>query len=219
VAGKRDETKAETRAALIAAALVEFAERGLDSPSLDAICARAGYTRGAFYVHFRDRDDLLAAAMEQVIGAWLETIAATTDPAYDLHRTVDRFANAFVAVLQPGLDARGHEGAAPGPLALGVTRFHLVLEAVGRSPVVRERFVAMIGEGVRRVEAVARAGQAAGTVRSDLDPTQAASLLTTLALGLLCVAQSGVPFDPDGARRLLLQLMAPLPSAAPRLSS
>lgn len=209
MARKREETKAETRAALIAAALIEFAERGLDSPSLDAICGRAGYTRGAFYVHFRDRDDLLAAAMEEVIGAWLDTIAATTDPAHDLHRTVDRFAEAFVGVL----------GDTRGPLALGVTRFHLVLEAVGRSPVVRERFVAMIGEGVRRVEAVARAGQAGGTVRADLDPAQAASLLTTLALGLLCVAQSGVPFDPDGARRLLLQLMAPLPSAAPRLSS
>ena len=55
---RRRETKQETREALISAALAEFAEHGFDAPSLDAICARAGYTRGAFYVHFRDRSDL-----------------------------------------------------------------------------------------------------------------------------------------------------------------
>ena len=51
--------KQETREALLQAAMAEFAEKGLDLPSLDAICARAGFTRGAFYVHFRDREELV----------------------------------------------------------------------------------------------------------------------------------------------------------------
>ena len=43
-----------------------FAKHGLDGPSLDDICAHAGFTRGAFYVHFEDRDDFLVAVMDRV---------------------------------------------------------------------------------------------------------------------------------------------------------
>jgi len=38
----------------------------LDTPSLDDICDRAGFTRGAFYVHFADREALLVAVMDHV---------------------------------------------------------------------------------------------------------------------------------------------------------
>src|SRR5262252_1452795 len=50
-----------TREALIQAGIELFAEKGLDAPSLDEICDRAGYTRGAFYVHFADRDEFVVA--------------------------------------------------------------------------------------------------------------------------------------------------------------
>ena len=56
----------ESRAALVQAAFELFAEQGLDVPSLDAICDRAGYTRGAFYVHFKTREDTIVAVMDQV---------------------------------------------------------------------------------------------------------------------------------------------------------
>ena len=70
----RDASKRETREALIGAALELFAAEGLDGPSLDAICERAGYTRGAFYVHFPDRDALLVAAMEKVGESFLARV-------------------------------------------------------------------------------------------------------------------------------------------------
>src|SRR4051812_23309480 len=44
-ASARERAKAETRAALIEAGVALIAEQGLDVPSLDAICDRAGYTR------------------------------------------------------------------------------------------------------------------------------------------------------------------------------
>src|SRR5262245_37416602 len=49
----REFGKQETREALLRAGMEMFAEQGLDAPSLDALCARAGFTRGAFYVHFK----------------------------------------------------------------------------------------------------------------------------------------------------------------------
>jgi len=69
----RAEKKQRTRAALIAAGLAEISEHGLEA-SLDAICARAGLTRGAFYVHFADREAFLIAFMNEVLGRFVASL-------------------------------------------------------------------------------------------------------------------------------------------------
>ena len=48
-----------TREALLDAAAVVFAKRGFQGASLDEIAETAGYTRGAIYKHFADKEDLL----------------------------------------------------------------------------------------------------------------------------------------------------------------
>ncbi len=48
-----------TREALLDAAATVFAERGFHGASLDEIAATAGYTRGAIYKHFADKEELL----------------------------------------------------------------------------------------------------------------------------------------------------------------
>ena len=78
----REESKRMTRQALLEAGLEEFVERGLDAPSLDAICARAGFTRGAFYVHFDNREDFIVQLMEWVGLRFLDTIV-TADGVTD----------------------------------------------------------------------------------------------------------------------------------------
>jgi AcrR family transcriptional regulator len=86
----------ETREALIQAGMVELARHGLEAPSLDAICARAGFTRGAFYVHFEDREDFIAVVMERMLGDFAEAIIAPAGfpapgagRAIQLHRVLD----------------------------------------------------------------------------------------------------------------------------------
>ena len=113
----REAAKQETREALVTAALAEFGERGLDAPSLDAICARAGFTRGAFYVHFKDRDALVVAAMERVLGAFLDAVIGRDGESPDLEISVTRFAGALLAMAAPGPPARrGPAGPwGPGP--------------------------------------------------------------------------------------------------------
>src|SRR5678816_2963257 len=93
----RDVSKQETREALIAAGIAAFREEGLDAPSLDSICARAGYTRGAFYVHFKDRDDFLIAVMSNVVQGFMDAIIATGDAAMDLQKTIDTFVGAVTS--------------------------------------------------------------------------------------------------------------------------
>src|SRR5262245_6445698 len=86
----RDLSKQETREALIRAGMDAFSEQGVDLPSLDAICARAGFTRGAFYVHFKDRDDFLEVIVDRVLNQFLDFVI-TGDSKDDVGRTVDRF--------------------------------------------------------------------------------------------------------------------------------
>jgi TetR/AcrR family transcriptional regulator, transcriptional repressor for nem operon len=197
---RRDTAKAETREALIEAAISLFMEEGLDQPSLDAICARAGYTRGAFYVHFKDRETLQVAVMERVHRAFLGVIVETGDGANDLHATIDRFVNLYQAIRN------GHESA--GILALGVSHIHLVLAAAARSEDIADRFTGLAVEGVTRLVGVIQAGQSAGTVRRDMDPLQGAQLLVLMVLGALNAA--GMPIDVLGARDTIYRLIAPL---------
>jgi AcrR family transcriptional regulator len=61
----RADQQRQTRERLLEAAAELFAEHGFGGASLDAIAARAGYTRGAVYSNFSDKHDLLVALVEQ----------------------------------------------------------------------------------------------------------------------------------------------------------
>jgi TetR/AcrR family transcriptional repressor of nem operon len=193
-------TKQETREALVAAGLAEFAERGLDAPSLDSICARAGFTRGAFYVHFRNRDEFLEAVMEQVFGSLLDTLIATGDGASDVEETIGR----FVAAAEAMAGARKSDG-----LPALTMDIHRVLDACARSPLLRRRFVSLMADSSARVAAAVAKGQAAGSVRPDVDPRTLGHLLAVLAFGVLTAIDTGVPIALDETRTAVLRLLAP----------
>ncbi|AJP04706.1 TetR family transcriptional regulator [Streptomyces cyaneogriseus subsp. noncyanogenus] len=53
-----------TTARLLEAARETFAERGFHGSSIEAICERAGLTRGAFYSNFRTKDELFFALFD-----------------------------------------------------------------------------------------------------------------------------------------------------------
>jgi AcrR family transcriptional regulator len=63
---KREQSKAETRERLMAAARREFALKGYAGTSLRMITARAGLTTGAFYNHFRDKREMYLAILEEL---------------------------------------------------------------------------------------------------------------------------------------------------------
>ncbi len=61
----RAEQQAATRRRLLDAAQEVFAEHGFDGASIDEICTRAGFSRGAFYSNFSDKADLLITLCER----------------------------------------------------------------------------------------------------------------------------------------------------------
>lgn len=55
----RSARREATRRRLLDAAVAAFGERGFYGTSVEDICERAGFTRGAFYSNFSSRDDLV----------------------------------------------------------------------------------------------------------------------------------------------------------------
>ena len=73
--------RARTRQRLMAAAVQVFAERGVIGSSVEVICEAAGFTRGAFYSNFADKDALVLALIEQGVA---EEYAAAERAVADL---------------------------------------------------------------------------------------------------------------------------------------
>ncbi|MFJ4224202.1 TetR/AcrR family transcriptional regulator [Microbacterium sp. NPDC089695] len=83
-------SRENTRARLLDAAAQVFAEVGLDGASVEAVCDRAGFTRGAFYSNFESKDELflmLAGSVAEqrvsAVRARVEEIAADGGLAED----------------------------------------------------------------------------------------------------------------------------------------
>lgn len=169
-----------TREALIAAGMELFAERGLDKPSLDDICERAGFTRGAFYVHFRDREDFLVAVMDQVGGAIVTELLGSGPGG--LAEAVQRFVAASAAGKHPLM---------PG----GGIRMHQLLDACARSPVLQQRYLGLVRDSSARITELVRDGQKQGLFRAELDPSQVATLLLVIVFGLETMSDLGVDMD------------------------
>ncbi len=69
---RRQERTELTRARLIQSAEKIFARDGFEAAKLEEIAANAGYTRGAFYANFKNKEDLFFALLEGEISSRIE---------------------------------------------------------------------------------------------------------------------------------------------------
>ena len=90
----RKEKQAHTRNCLMKSAAKVFAKRGLQQASIDEVAEEAGYTKGAFYANFKNKEELFLAMLDERFGEKLTEIervaagddfslAATSDPEFD----------------------------------------------------------------------------------------------------------------------------------------
>lgn len=94
-----------TRQKLLDAAAQVFAEVGLDAASVESICDRAGFSRGAFYSNFATKDELMLALTQRVAE---EKIDAVTARIQDLRETGEIYAPAEIVqrVLDVAIDEK-----------------------------------------------------------------------------------------------------------------
>ncbi|WP_040777900.1 TetR/AcrR family transcriptional regulator [Nocardia pneumoniae] len=71
--------RAETRNRLLTAAYEAFAEEGFGRATVERVCERAGFTRGAFYSNFSSLDELFLAMWEERSTAMLAQASAILD--------------------------------------------------------------------------------------------------------------------------------------------
>jgi AcrR family transcriptional regulator len=188
-----------TREALVQAGIQLFAERGLDAPSLDEICDRAGYTRGAFYVHFGDRDAFLVAVMAEVGTRFIDAVIATAEPGPEgeggLAETARRFLGAFETGGYPLMAAQG-------------VRPHQLIQACARSPKIRERYVELVRAATFRLGQVVHADQRKRRVRIDVEYEEIALILLALIMGAQTLWDLGVNVDVPRLARAMLKMLA-----------
>jgi AcrR family transcriptional regulator len=71
--------RAQTRERLLDAAFAVFAEQGYGGTSIEEVCDRAGYTRGAFYSNFDSLEELFFALYQQRATEVADRVTAALD--------------------------------------------------------------------------------------------------------------------------------------------
>lgn len=161
----------ETRQRLLTSALGIFARNGYERATVDEIVRDAGFSKGAFYVHFKSKDDLFWTMLEERILHHQDAFRQSVNPGSSFRQNVRRLLSAI-------FDLESEDPSWPA----------IVMEFVahaGRNSDVRERFATIYKRWREVIVAMLREGQAAGQVRGDIDLAFAASAAIALIEGTI----------------------------------
>jgi AcrR family transcriptional regulator len=95
----RKEKQAHTRSCLMQSAAKVFARRGLQSASIDEVAEDAGYTKGAFYANFKNKEELFLAMLDERFAERLEEIEAVLTSDAELEDQAQQAGGDFTRYL------------------------------------------------------------------------------------------------------------------------
>jgi AcrR family transcriptional regulator len=193
----REESQARTRSEVLAAAAQVFARRGYDGASVAEIADEAGYSHGAVYSNFADKEDLFLALYEEWVAARVREIGALaavdTTVARDQRPGAEVEAGSTAARVRAGVEEWvTHLAADPDAFML---RLEFTVRAA-RDPTLRSKLGTRVGAvplALQRVTERAARGEGLEFV---LPPEQVALALQSLCLGLALEALA----TPDAVR-------------------
>ena len=166
-----------TRERLLQAAFREVYRSGFQSAGLDGILAAAGVTKGALYHHFRSKEGLGYAIVEEIIapdnrGQWLRPLQDCEDP-------IDALIGAAQRIPVRPEDVRG-----------GCQLNNLAQEMSHLDAGFRKRLAIIFDAWREAVASTLREGQTHGSVRRDVGPADAAGLLIAMVEGYGSLAKN-----------------------------
>ncbi|MGC2822559.1 MAG: TetR/AcrR family transcriptional regulator [Candidatus Sulfotelmatobacter sp.] len=166
-----------TRERLLQAASREVYRTGFQSASLDKILASTGVTKGALYYHFKSKEALGYAVVEEVIapdvyGKWVRPFQSVKDP-------IDALIGAVRRIPVRPEDVRG-----------GCQLNNLAQEMSPLDAGFRKRLAIIFDAWREAVASVLREGQTSGSVRRDVKPAEAAALLIAMVEGYGSLAKN-----------------------------
>jgi AcrR family transcriptional regulator len=135
---RRARQRRETRHALLDAAVGAYLEAGYAATSVDAVAARAGYTSGAVYDHFGNKEGILVAMVERFLNDPLPTWGEATSAAESFISKLHAYGRVAASVdISPNFEALVHE----------------IYACVLRHPELRDRVGAMFEDRFREAGA------------------------------------------------------------------
>ncbi|HMR97771.1 MAG TPA: TetR/AcrR family transcriptional regulator [Anaerolineales bacterium] len=92
----------ETRAKIIESAIKLFSNQGFNKASVNDICVEAGISKGAFYHHFKSKQELFIALLD----GWLQTIDHAIEASKDktAPETFQQMTEAFPYIFETAGD-------------------------------------------------------------------------------------------------------------------
>lgn len=181
-------SRENTRARLLDAAAEVFAEVGLDAASVEAICDRAGFTRGAFYSNFESKDELFLELVGRVSAERVEAVrlrVAELESGGGLDAaTTDAF-----AIVQQVLDVSGDDRL--GILLMSEIRNHAL-----RNPALATAYLAQEAEMLAGVTQIVADIARSQSLHFRVPPETAARImLTTWESASVRGAMAGIPYE------------------------
>jgi AcrR family transcriptional regulator len=154
---------------LMAIAIDCFARYGYQGTSIDRIASAAGVTKGALYYHFRDKEELLFAAVQDRITEFEQRIVGTVSPTTDPAGALTEIARICVHIATKN----------------NLRRFILTLmvEALDTNPRLSEAFRGILRRFRSYLAGIVRLGQEQGVFRNDIDAALAAQLFAGGVIG------------------------------------
>jgi TetR/AcrR family fatty acid metabolism transcriptional regulator len=160
--------RGETRQRLLESALSVFARNGYERATVDEIVREAGFSKGAFYVHFESKDDLFWEMLQERIEKQQEMFRQAIDATQSVEENEKRILQVLFASHDDPL----------GPAVF------LEFSAHGmRNPKVAERLSEMYGRWHSFVVETLLAGRELGLVREDIDIDLLGSAIMALMEG------------------------------------
>ncbi len=161
----------ETRQRLLDSALGVFARHGYERATVDEIVREAGFSKGAFYVHFESKDDLFWAMLEERISRQLNSFRQALDASQPVVQNLR-------TILKSAFDLNQQD-------PLWSALFMEFVAHAARNEKVRERLAAMYQGWRSFAIEVLSAGREAGLVRKDVDIEFIASVLIAVIEGTM----------------------------------
>lgn len=162
----------KSRAIILRAAFDEVYHHGFRAASVDDMLARTHLTKGAFYSHFKSKDALGFALVDEVLkemtlDRWIRPLAAYTNP-------VQGIIAHFRKNIETTPDAH---------VALGCPLNNLVQEMSTESAAFREKLNAVLRLWIRETERYLRKAQEDGYLKKDVNPRQVAEFVVMVEEG------------------------------------
>lgn len=154
---------AETRLAILRAALAEFSRRGYSATTLDGVARAAGVTRGAVYWHFASKAALYEELLRAFGGQAGAIMGAAAAEGGDFIAVCQRILTRLLTRLEEDKELRA---------VMELSLFKTERTAELADVVANQR--ASMNELVAQLAGIMQAGIVQGALRADLDPRDVA---------------------------------------------